>query len=102
MLAAAAAAAHLPGGDNDVVRNLVGLVGIGLLSAAALGGTLAWVGPVAYAVIAQYALTAAWKTPWIWPARPPHDLDAILCATLTFAAGMITATLRGAHDSARE
>jgi hypothetical protein len=53
-------------------------------------------------VIAQYALTAAWKTPWIWPARPPHNLDATLCATLTFTAGMITVTLRGARDTTRE
>jgi hypothetical protein len=80
----------------------VNLFGIALLSAAALGGTLAWVGPVAYTVIAQYALTAARKTPWIWPARPPHNLDATLCATLTFTAGMITVTLRGARDTTRE
>jgi hypothetical protein len=102
MLAAAAAAAHLPGGDRDILRNLAGLAGLGLLTATALGGTLAWIGPVAYTVIAQYGLTAAWKTPWIWPARPPHDLGATLCAAFAFTAGMLAITLPGARDGGRE
>ena len=59
------------------------------------------VGPVAYTVIAQFALNAAWKTPWIWPAQPPHNLDAILCAAIVFAAGIIAA-LRGPRESAHE
>lgn len=53
-------------------------------------------------MIAQYALTAAWKTAWIWAARRPHNLAATLCVTLTFTAGMITVTLRGARDTTRE
>lgn len=101
LLAAAAAAAHLPGGDREIARNLTGLVGVGVLAATALGGTLAWIGPVAYGVIAQYALIAAWTTPWIWPARPAGNLDAALCAALAFALGMIAAALRGARDWAR-
>ena len=49
-LAAAGAGAHLAGGTLDVLRNVAGMTGIGLLCAAALGGGLAWIGPVAYLV----------------------------------------------------
>jgi len=103
MLVAAAAAAHLPGGGRDILRNLAGFVGIGLLSANALGGTLAWVGPVAYGVIAQYALTAtvdhALDLARATAAQPRRNP---LRETATFAAGMIAITLRGARDTARE
>lgn len=101
ILAVTAAGAHLPGGDEVIVRNLVGLIGIGLLAASALGGPLAWIGPAVYSVIAQYALTAAWTTPSIWPARPADDLGAALYAGLTFSAGILAATARGARDTAR-
>jgi hypothetical protein len=98
-LAAGAAAAQLPGGTLDVVRNIAGLTGIGLLSAAVLGGLLAWIGPMAYLVVAEVTLTRPWTSPWIWPARPPHDRGAAICAALVFAAGIAITTLRGARDS---
>ena len=44
-LTAAGTGAHLAGGTLDVLRNLAGMTGIGLLCAAALGGRLAWAGP---------------------------------------------------------
>jgi hypothetical protein len=97
---AAAAGAHLPGGEEAVLRNLAGLVGVGLLAASTVSGPLAWVGPVAYSVIAQYALTAGWTTPWIWPARPPDDLGGALVAGITFSAGIVAATSRGARHAA--
>jgi hypothetical protein len=53
-------------------------------------------------VVTLHALGAAWTTPWIWPARPPHDLGAAFCAALVFAAGITVITVRGARDSARE
>jgi hypothetical protein len=102
MLAAGGAAAHLPGGDLAVLRNVAGLVGIGLLSAAVLGGSPAWVGLMAYLAVAEFALTAPWTTPWIWPARPPHDHAAALCAALAFAAGTAAITVRGARDTTHE
>ena len=84
-LAAAGTGAHLAGGTLDVLRNVAGMTGIGLLCAALLGGGLAWAGPVGYLVVGAYGLYTQWHhpaltTPWIWPARPPHDLGAAICA----------------------
>jgi hypothetical protein len=98
-LAAGAAAAQLPGGTLDVVRNVAGLTGIGLLSAAVLGGLLAWIGPMAYLVVAEVALTQTWTSPWIWPARPAADRGAAICAALVFSAGIAITAVRGARDS---
>ena len=106
-LAAAGTGAHLAGGTLDVLRNLAGMTGIGLLCAAALGGRLAWAGPTAYLVVGVYGLQTQWHppaltTPWIWPARPPHDLGAAICAALVFTIGMAVITARGARDPAGE
>jgi hypothetical protein len=106
-LAAAGTGVHLAGGTLDVLRNVAGMTGIGLLCAAALGGGLAWVGPAGYLVVGAYGLYTQWHgpaltTPWIWPARPPHDLGAAICAGLVFTLGMTVITVRGARDPAGE
>jgi hypothetical protein len=106
-LAAAGTGIPLAGGTLDVLRNVAGLTGIGLLCAAVLGGALAWIGPTAYMMIAVYALYTQWHgpaltTPWIWPARPPHDVGAAICASLVFAAGIAVITVRGARDPVGE
>jgi hypothetical protein len=106
-LAAAGAGAHLAGGTLDAARNVAGMTGLGLLCAAALGGGLAWAGPTGYLVVGVYALYTQWHhpaltTPWIWPARPPHDLGAAICAGLVFAVGMTVFAVRGARDRADE
>lgn len=98
-LAAGAAAANLPDGALAILRNVAGLTGVGLLSAAVLGGLLAWIGPMVYAVVAEVALLQAWTSPWTWPARPPHDRGAAVCAALVFVAGIAITTVRGARDS---
>jgi hypothetical protein len=94
---------HLAGGPLDVLRNVAGVTGIGLLGAAALGGGLSWTGPTGYLIAAIYALYTQWhppalSTPWLWPARPPHDLGGALCAAAVFAAGLAAITVRGARD----
>jgi hypothetical protein len=106
-LAAAGAGAHLAGCTLDVLRNVAGLTGLGLLCAAALGGALAWAAPTGYLVVGIYALYTQWHhpaltTPWIWPARPPHDLGAAICAGLVFTAGLAIFAVRGARDRADE
>ena len=100
---AAAASAHLAGGTVGLLRDLGGLTGVTLLAAAALGGALAWVGPIGYLAVTLPAVAGHWTSPWAWPARPPHDRGAAICAALVFAAGLAAVTLRGARDApARE
>jgi hypothetical protein len=100
---AASTGAHLSGGTLDVIRNVAGITGLGLLCAAVLGGGLSWTLPTGYLVAGVYALYSVWHgpaitTPWLWPARPPHDLGGALCAGLVFAAGLALVTVRGARD----
>ena len=102
-LDAAGIGAQQAGGTLDVLRNVSGMTGIGLCCAAVLGGELAWAGPLAYLVVGTYALYEAWHgmaqtTPWIWPARPPGDLGAAICAGLVYAAGIAAITVYGARD----
>jgi hypothetical protein len=106
-LTAAGTGAHLAGGTLDVVRNLAGLAGLGLLCAAVLGGGLSWTGPLVYMMAGTYALYADWHgpaitTPWLWPGRPPHDAGAAICAGLVLAAGLAAVAVRGARDPAGE
>jgi hypothetical protein len=101
VLAAGAAAAHQADGAVGLARDLAGFTGIALLTAAVLGGALAWVGPMAYLGVTLFALTEKWTTPWTWPARPPHDRGAAICAALVFVAGVEVITVRGARDRSR-
>ena len=39
--------------------------------------------------------------PWIWPARPPHDRGAAICAALVLTTGIAAVTLLGARDFGR-
>ncbi|HUC26904.1 MAG TPA: hypothetical protein VMA73_29755 [Streptosporangiaceae bacterium] len=102
-LATAGAGAQLSGGTLDVLRNVLGIVGLGLLCAAGVGASLAWAGPTTYLIVGVYALYTQWHgpaltTPWVWPARPPHDVGAALCAGLVFVTGTVVVTVRGARD----
>jgi hypothetical protein len=100
-LAAGASGGHLPGGTVALVRNLAGMTGTGLLASAALGGAFGWTGPMVFMLVTEGGLAASWTTPWIWPARPPHDLGGALCAYGVFAAGILAVTLLGVRDSGR-
>jgi len=102
-LIAAGLGATLTGGASDVLRNLAGLTGLGLLCAVVLGGGLAWTAPLAYLLASVYALYTLWHgpaltTPWLWPARPPGDVGGLACAALAFAIGLISCTIRGAGE----
>jgi hypothetical protein len=100
--AAVATPAGLSGGSLDLVRNVAGLTGLGLLAAVVIGGLLAWTGPLGYVMVAEIGLVAGWGSPLLWPGRPPHDLGGALCAGLVFAAGLLATTVRGARDSVHE
>jgi hypothetical protein len=62
-LAAGAAAGGMPGGTLALLHNLGGIAGIGLLSAAVLGGAFGWTGPMAYLLITEGALAHRSTTP---------------------------------------
>jgi len=107
VLVAAGTGGTLAGGPLAVVRNVAGLVGLGLLGAALLGGALAWIGPTTYMVVAVYAVYTQWhgpalSSPWLWPARPPHDAGAAICAGLVLVTGLVAITVRGARDPVGE
>jgi hypothetical protein len=91
----------MPGGTLAVLRNLGGMTGTGLLSAAAAGGAFGWAGPMAYLLVTELALNGNPTTPWVWPAHPAQDRGAAICAGLVCAAGIAVITLRGPRDSAR-
>jgi hypothetical protein len=64
-------------------------------------------GLTSHLVLGVYALYTQWHGPtlttsWLWPARPPHDLGAAICAGLIFALGMAAITMRGARDPVDE
>jgi hypothetical protein len=101
-LAAGATGGALPEGFLAMLRNVAGITGVGLLSAAVLGGMLAWAGPMAYLVLTETMLAGGLASPWVWPTKPPHDLGAALCAAGVFAAGAVLITLRGARESLRD
>jgi hypothetical protein len=101
-LAAGTAAGGMPGGTLALLRNLGGMAGIGLLSAAVLGGAFGWTGPMAYLLITEGALAHRSVTPWVWPTRSPHDRGGAICACLVIAAGLLLITLRGPRESDRE
>ena len=100
--ATGAAAGGLAGGTLALLRNLAGIVGTGLLTAAAAGGAFGWVGPFAYLLVTEVALTGTTTTPWVWPAHPAHDRGAAICASLVYAAGVAVITVRGARNSGRD
>lgn len=102
IFAAGAISRSVPGGELAAARNICGIAGIGLLFGPLVGGNLAWIGPLAYFPLAEYALTVTWYTPWIWPARPPHDVGAALCAGFAFLVGAVAIAVRGARDRVAE
>jgi hypothetical protein len=78
-----------------LARNVLGITGLGLTCSLVTGGLLAWTLPMGYMVFCQYALLEAWKAPWTWPARPPADRGAWICAALSCAAGLWLFAVRG-------
>lgn len=89
--------ASLDGGVLVLARNIIGVTGIGLLSALVTGGLLAWILPMGYIAFAEYALLQSWTSPWTWPVRPPADRGAWICACAVFAVGLAAFTIRGAR-----
>jgi hypothetical protein len=101
-LAGGAANAHLAIGYTGLLRDLVGLVGITLLTARFGGGNLAWLGTLSYLLLAVTGVGLEWTTPWLWPARPALDTGGAICATLAFTGGLLAVTFRGTRETGRD
>jgi hypothetical protein len=102
-LSVGASTGHVAGGLFDIVRNTAGLVGAGLIAATLLGVGFAWVATVVILFVGVYGLYSLWHgpaltSPWVFPARPPHDLGGALCAIAFFVIGV---TLIGLHGARR-
>src|SRR5215471_4667694 len=89
-------------GTLALLRNLGGMAGIGLLAAVILGGAFGWTGPMAFLLIIKGALAHRSATPWVWPARLPHDRGGAICACLVLAAGLVLITVRGPRESGND
>jgi hypothetical protein len=89
------AGVYLAGGILPVVRNVLGMTGIGLVFCPVTGALIAWTGPLAFTAISQFALTANYSWPLTWPARPPADHGGWVAALVVFAVGLVAFTIRG-------
>jgi hypothetical protein len=86
---------YLSGGILPVVQNILGFTAVGLLLSLASGGLLAWIGPLAWQAVCQFALIAHYTEPLTWAARPPGDRGGWVAAMVVVAAGLVAYTLRG-------
>ncbi len=89
------AGVYLAGGSLPVVRNVLGMTGIGLIFCLVTGGLIAWTGPLAFTAVSQFALIANYSEPLTWPTRPPADRGGWIAAMVVFAAGLIAFTISG-------
>ena len=89
----------LAGGFPDILRNVAGLTGIGLLCATLLGGAARLDRPACLpdsrVVRPVHRLAPAHPEHALDLACPPHDVGGALCAAVVFAAGLAAITLRG-------
>jgi hypothetical protein len=93
----AALTGQISGGTAVLQRNLLGLTGIGLLTAVALGAQSSWITPLGYVVICGGALDRQEFSIWTWLTLPPRT-DATLTALALLTAGLTAATLRGTRE----
>jgi hypothetical protein len=91
------AGVYLADGILPVVRNVLGMTGIGLIFCLVTGALVAWIGPLAVTAISQYALIANYSEPLTWPARPPTDRGGWTAAMVVFSVGLIAFSIKGAR-----
>jgi hypothetical protein len=78
-----------------LVRNLAGLTGIALLTAAVLGAHLAWTVPLGYVMYCGAELDAQAYRLWTWPILPAGNHAAAALAVGLLAAGIAAAAITG-------
>ena len=89
---------QLDGALERSLRNLFGFAGLGLLTATALGGRLAWTGPLAYGIGCFALVTNDRLYDWALPFQPAGDELASAVAGVTLLAGLVLIARSGAPD----
>lgn len=102
VLALAAAAAYdsrarvsLIGGIPGVAQNVMGFAGVGLIFALVTGGLIAWIGPLSFMAICQFALVARYSEPLTWAARPSTDRGGWIAAMVVFTVALAAFLSKG-------
>lgn len=88
---------------NVIARNTVALCGVALLSAAILGGELAWLGPLTVAVVVLFMgkdLDDQVRA-WAWPLKPSDDLASLAVSAALAVTGVLAFTLLDGGGVAR-
>lgn len=79
-------------GAGVLLRDLVGLLGLALLTAMALGPQLAWTVPSAYTAVVYFSAGAdqgALRSIWAFPQQPADSAPALITALTVGVAGLI-------------
>lgn len=85
-----------------MIRNLAGLTGLALLTAAVTGAPLAWTAPLGYVLVCAGEIDLHQDPLWAWPILPVDNRFATLLAATTLIAGLTTTALRGPRDTPAE
>jgi len=98
VFALAAITATYGQGTAAILRNLAGLAGIALLTAALLGANLSWTLPLGYVMVCGAELDQHVTSIWTWPILPASDHTATAISLALLAVGLAAVTLTGARD----
>jgi len=82
-----------------LARNLLGFVGVVLLSARWLGSGRAWAGALVHGLL---TLTSRPEAPFGWPMRPESDREAVVIAVVLLAVGLAAIARKGAHEDSAD
>jgi hypothetical protein len=91
------AGVYLTGGILGVAENVMGFTGIGLIFSLVTGGLIAFIGPLAFTAVCQFALAANYSEPLTWAARPATDRGGWIAAIVVYAVGLAFFHARGAR-----
>lgn len=80
-----------------LLRNLLGLLGLGLLAALPLGASLGWVAPSLVGFLALFTKPndlsgSSHDALWTWPTRAADDTSALVIALLLVVLGLLAYT----------
>jgi hypothetical protein len=90
---------YLAGGSPSMIRNVLGMTGIGLVFCLVTGSLIAWIGPLVFTAISQIALIANYSEPLTWPTRSPTDMGGWIAAIVVFVVGLSLFTIRNSAST---